>query len=156
MDLRFTPESLSFFLVRLFCSSNVSLSPFRSWNPKLLLLALWEMPVLVLRYWLSVLIFTREILWNWKVCVLKIRTHVIFPLSRVFWRLQMRHSRIFGLAILKSMLKWFFKDVRFRFLSNLYKFFFFLTGKILLNWNWRWSELRAHFIMPPCSKLSCV
>ena len=67
------------------------------------------------------------------MCVLKILTHVVFPLSRVFWRLQMRHSRIFGLAILVYA-EMVFKDVRFRLLSNPYKFFF-LTGKILLNWN---------------------
>lgn len=81
------------------------------------------MPVLVLRYWLSVLIFTREILWNWKVCVLKIRTHVIFPLSRVFWRLQMRHSRIFGLAIL--CWNGFSKTLGFAFCQIFTSFFFF-------------------------------
>ena len=87
------------------------------------------MPVLVRRYSMSIFIFTQEILWNWTVCVLKILTHVIFPLSRVFWRLQMRHSRIFGLAILVYA-EMVFKDVRFRLLSSLYKFFFFFfNGK---------------------------
>ena len=137
---KFLPMSFLFLLAHLYAFTDVPQLRFRSRYPNLCLMGFERC-----QFWPSMksllLGYTHRILMNWLVSWSKVLANDLFFFWRLFARLPMCHTRVFGLGIL-NYASWVLEDAIFWPSVKLLHMCF--PSRVLTNWSVSWLDILAN------------